>query len=343
MSIKEKDNVTDNMEPEVDKIELIKTEPELSETDKTEKSSQKTKNSSEKNGKNKNIKKKSNKKKSRKRSKKQRVIYTVLMLVFFAIFLGCAIYLFVYYYSSYKSEKRFNELRDLTTEDADFDYSSIGATPIDADVASDGDSEPKFVEIDGKIIQSKFAQLYSMNPDFIGWIKIDDTIIDYPVMMTPRYEEYYLYKDFDKNYSRAGTIFVDTSSDIEKPSDNIIIYGHHMQTGKMFHELSEYSDEEYYKEHKYIEFDTLYGDGKYEVIAAFKTQIYEQEYTGFKYYTFFNAKNEAAFDNYVKNCMALTPYETSGAEYGDKLITLSTCSYHVENGRYVVVAKKIEE
>lgn len=120
----------------------------------------------------------------------------------------------------------------------------------------------------------------------------------------------------------------------------MVIYGHHMNNGSMFSDLCKYESEDFYKEHKTIYFDTLGGYGEYEVIAAFKTVAYAE--SGFKYYHFVNAESEAAFDEYIERCKELSPYDTGvSAEYGDKLIALSTCEYSQTNGRMVIVAKKI--
>ena len=162
-------------------------------------------------------------------------------------------------------------------------------------------------------------------------------------MQTPYDEEYYLHRDFDKEYNSNGTLFADTDADIFKPSDNIILYGHNMKNGRMFHEILSYSGEEFYKEHKYVQFDTIYDDGRYEVIAAFTTKIYDENYTGFRYHIFFDAGSEEDFNYFVESCKKLTPYDIpTTAVYGDKLITLSTCATSDDDGRFVVVAKKIE-
>ena len=186
-----------------------------------------------------------------------------------------------------------------------------------------------------------YQELYEKNNDFIGWITIEGTKIDYPVMQTPNDEQYYLYKDFNKNYLVSGTLFCKAEADIEKPSDNILIYGHHMSGGKlMFADLEKYMDEEFYKKHKYIKFGTIYDNyGKYEIIAAFRTDVNVGTY---EYYNFIDGTEEE-FNEYVNNAKSHTPYniETS-AEYGDKLISLSTCAYHTNNGRLVIVAKKIQ-
>ena len=275
----------------------------------------------------------SNKESNEKKKGMPKFVYTILMLVFAGIACYCIYYLADYYLENKKSEDKYDELRNLIVED------NTGEPAYD----DEGNEVPAFVEVDGKKIQAKYLNLYNRNNSFVAWIKIEGTCIDYPVVQTPDDEEYYLRKDFDGNKSTAGTIFVDTSSDIEKPSDNILIYGHNMKAGTMFHDLLEYDDEGFYKEHKYIEFDTIYGDGTYEIIAAFRTNIKATDDDGFKYYQFFDAENEEEFNDFIDNVKALTPYDISAtAEYGDKLITLSTCSYNTDEGRFVVVAKKID-
>ena len=149
---------------------------------------------------------------------------------------------------------------------------------------------------------------------------------------------------FDKNYSIAGTLFIGDDTDIEKPSENVIIYGHNMNDNTMFHDISNFEDEKYYQKHKYIEFDTLTRSGKYEVIAAFRTTVnMTPQYDGFNVYTSVNMNNEQ-FDKFVDNCLKNTPYKTvNNVDYDEKLITLSTCAYHNTYGRFVVIAKLIEE
>lgn len=268
--------------------------------------------------------------------KKKRIVYNLCLIILICIFLGSAVYLAYYFLQSKKSEDAFEKLESMID------------TPVAEDevtyVATDGDAEPglEFVDVDGTSVQKSYVSLYRKNHDFIGWLSIEDTNIDYPVMQTPDDEEYYIHRDFYGEYSSAGTLFVDTESNVKKPSDNLLIYGHNMKTGKMFHDLLKYEKEDFYKNHKYIHFDTIYGNGTYEVIAAFRTEILTEDAQGFRYYRFFDAEDETDFNQYVSGCKALTEYTIeTGASYGDNLITLSTCAYHTENGRFVVVAKKI--
>ncbi len=183
-----------------------------------------------------------------------------------------------------------------------------------------------------------YSEVYAQNQDFAGWIKIEGTSIDYPVMQTPDNPDFYLKRGFDKAYSAYGVPYAQENCVLGQ-SDNVVIYGHHMNDGSMFADLCRYTDQDFYEQHKTIRFDTLSEFGEYEIVAVFKTAAYSEE--GFKYYHFVDG-NEEDFDNYIAKCRALSLYDTGvAAEYGDKLITLSTCEYSRTNGRMVVVAKKI--
>ena len=189
-----------------------------------------------------------------------------------------------------------------------------------------------------------YAPYYEQNPDMIGWLSIEGTVIDYPVVRTPGDNEKYLRLGFDGAYATGGTLFLDERCDpvVEKVTANQMIYGHDMHDGTMFGDLHLYAGEEYGKEHSLIRFDTLHEVGEYQLLAAFYTQVYYTTDTCFKYYQFFDAENEEEFNDYVENVKALAEYDTGvSAEFGDTLLTLSTCSDHVENGRFVVVAKKV--
>lgn len=184
-----------------------------------------------------------------------------------------------------------------------------------------------------------YHALQSENPDFMGWIRVEDTVIDYPVMRSPDEPERYLHRDFQGEYSVAGTPFVLPISDPEKPSDNITIYAHHMKNGSMFAALVPYEQEEAFRKQPYVQFNTLYDRGLYQIIAVFRTYVGSD----FRYYAFADAATAEEFDAYVQSAKALSLYDTGvSAAYGDKLITLSTCDYHDVDGRLVVVAKKVE-
>lgn len=179
-----------------------------------------------------------------------------------------------------------------------------------------------------------------INVDVIGWIKIDGTNIDYPIMQNG---DYYLHKNIYKNYSSHGTPYLAYYCDLKK-SDNLIIYGHHMKDNTMFAQLEKYKNYNFYLNHKYIKFYTI-EDGKtiesnYEVMIVFKTIAYSDE--GFRYYSYTDFQNYEDYEEFVENCRNLEFYYTGVVgTHQDKYITLSTCEYSQKNGRMVVVAKKI--
>lgn len=249
-------------------------------------------------------------------------LYYTLMTILAVIVIGCAVYLGVYYLSNYMADKNQQELSDFIDENAG------------EDTEYNGDGESLH-------IQGKYEKIHDMNPDFAGWLTIPDTKVNYAVMLNAEENEYYLRRDFHKKDSMAGMLFIDNQCDIEKPGTNILIYGHNMKAGTMFHDLFKYEEESFYEAHKYITFNSLYRDGTYEVIAAFYTQIEREDSDNYRYYRFFEAENAEEYDEFVSYVKSKTPYATADAAFGDELLTLSTCSYHTDNGRYVVVAKRI--
>ena len=199
--------------------------------------------------------------------------------------------------------------------------------------------EPQAAAVPEQTAFEKYRAVYEQNSDFVGWISIEGTNIDYPVMQTIDNPNYYLKHSFEKQYSDYGVPYVQENCDLGL-SDNCVIYGHHMNNGSMFADLCKYADEDFYRQHKTIRFDTLSDFGEYEIVAAFKTAAYSEQ--GFKYYHFVNADSAEDFDAYIAKCKELALYDTGvSAEYGDKLITLSTCEYSRQNGRMVVVAKQV--
>ena len=185
------------------------------------------------------------------------------------------------------------------------------------------------------------AQLYEMNQDTVGWLTVPGTAIDYPVMQTPQEADYYLKRNFYKEKSSHGCIYVYEACDAIKPSDNLTIYGHNMKDGSMFAPLKEYAKQSFWEEHKTVTFSTLYETHTYEIFAVFTTTASKGK--GFRYHTFVDAYDEADYNNFITTCKELSLYDTGiTPQYGDKLITLSTCEYTQVNGRLVIVARLVD-
>lgn len=188
-----------------------------------------------------------------------------------------------------------------------------------------------------------YRDSFLANSDMAAWLHIPGTEIDYPVMWTPADEEYYLRRGFDGSANRNGCLILDTDSCLEPLTTNLIIHGHNMKSGAMFGTLTDYEDEDFCKEHMQIILYTEECQRNYEVLAVFRSQVYKKTDQVFKFYKFFQAGTAEEFDNFYQNIKALSLYDTGvTAEFGDHFITLSTCSYHVTNGRFVVVAKEVE-
>lgn len=184
-------------------------------------------------------------------------------------------------------------------------------------------------------------ELQKENSDIKGWLEIEGTNINYPVLQG-KDNSYYMTHDYKKQESRSGSLFLDKDYDWNIPSSNLLIYGHNINNGLMFQELLKYESEDFYKEHPNIRFTTENEDAEYEIIAAFKLRVYyKSEKNVFRYYYFINAENEEEYNDFVNNAKKASLYGTGKtAEYGNQLITLSTCSYHTEDGRFAVVARK---
>ncbi|MCH5266216.1 MAG: class B sortase [Lachnospiraceae bacterium] len=264
------------------------------------------------------------KEKQEKQEKKEKKwALNILTIVFILVFLASGLYLLRYYMTAKNAEGALNELVELRAESE----------------AEDDGIEVKTPE--GKTILKKYKKLYKRNSDLIGWITIKNSQIDYPVMQTPNDPEYYLHKNYDKKDDVNGLLFLDAQCDVEDAYNNLMLYGHHMKSGMMFGHLVDYDSKDYYEKHKIIQFDTLYEEREYEVAAAFYSQVYKQDDDVFKYYNWPGHLSEKQFDNYIKNVKKLSQYDTGiTPEYGEQLLTLVTCAYHTENGRFVVVARR---
>jgi sortase B len=251
----------------------------------------------------------------------------ILVIVFAAVFAFSATMLILYYAQVVKEKTALKQLAAIAGNNMELPEPIFGRTPATA------------LTPETPVILEQYWALHEQNADMVGWIKIDGTEIDYPVMHTA--DVFYLSHGFDKKESRSGVPFIDKRCTIEPFGTNTIIYGHHMKNGTMFAALENYKDEDYYKDHPAIRFDTLYEHQEYEIIAVFESQIYRKSETVFKHYNFLNAGGQTDFDEYIANIKALSLYDTGvTASCGDELLTLVTCAYHTENGQFVVVARK---
>lgn len=263
-------------------------------------------------------------------TKGEYLLYQAVKTIVFIAALGCIGYFVFYSYMSMKTQKKAEMMAELKNNDAINNM-------MESEVVVNKDTPEERVYV----LLDEYKALYNKNNNLIGWLKIDDTIIDYPVMQT-KDNEYYLDHNLNQEYDKNGSLFLDKDCDILKPSTNFIIYGHHMKSGKMFGSLKEYKSEKYYQKHKYIQFDTIYEKGIYEVMYVFHSKIYYEDEIVFKYYQFIDALSEQEFYSNMEEMKKMSIYDTGvQAEYGDQLLTLSTCDYGEDDARFVIVAKRI--
>lgn len=264
----------------------------------------------------------------KKREKRRKLI----MVLASVVAIGCFTYFGVYYYFNARTSMDYEQLADLKGSEALINNNS----------EKKGDNLLVHrTNIGLPDILDEYKTLYEKNKKLIGWLKIDDTNIDYPVMQTTD-NEYYLDHNYNQEYDKNGSIFLDYNCSVYPRSTNMIVYGHHMKSGTMFGNLQKYAKESYGMEHSVIQFDSIYEKATYQVMYVFRSQVYNENDAVFKYYQFIEANSEGEFDYYMNEMAALSLYDTGvTASYGDSLLTLSTCDSSQTDGRFVVVAKRI--
>lgn len=273
---------------------------------------------------------------------KTKNIYITLVALFLLAAVIFGGIFFHQYNDGKESQEAFNELENMIVEPTLTPNES--ETPADTTGDDADDPEENTESVDDEIaealeVMAKYQALYEQNKDFVGWIKINNTLISYPVMQSIDNPDFYLKHAFDKSYSNYGVPYIDEAC-ATGLSNNIIIYGHNMSNGSMFADLLKYASQDYYEAHPVICFDTLSQLNQYQIVAVFRFDTNNESFR-FNEYTDMNAEE---FAEYMSNCHERQLYDTGyTAAHGDELITLSTCEYTYENGRFVVVAKKIVE
>lgn len=262
----------------------------------------------------------------------KKLLFTITVVLLVIAFAVSAFMVGKYVIEGKKSEDRFAELANqasaAATEASETTEATEGTTPTETTEATEPGMIPGYEEI------------YNQNNDLVGWLKIEGTKLNYPVMQTPDDPNYYLYRDFDKKDSTRGSIYAWGDADVNEPSDNITLFGHNMADGSMFNCLGAYTSKVAWENNPLIMFDTLNEYHTYKIFAVFKTSANLGQ--GFSYHKFVDAADEEEFNAFVAECKRLSFYETGITPiYGDKLIALSTCEYTLDNGRLVVCAVRI--
>lgn len=238
----------------------------------------------------------------------------------------------------------FERLRKISTEDVPTDLGTSSNGSEDHSHTENNDSsvaEPEVYSSAAPVDEPKghdISILQEENPECVGWVSIEGTDIDYPVMCSPDDPDYYLDHSFDKTSNRHGVPFLDSRCNIDT-ADNLIIYGHHFAEGDMFSTLHKYASYSYYEEHPIITLETAEGASQYRIAAVLRVSgtVYPTRWS------IFNSlyMNDVEFEEMSQEIEAQTLYSTGVSPvYGDHLLTLATCEYTQKNGRLAVVAVK---
>ena len=261
----------------------------------------------------------------------RKIIGVIIMVVLFIIGCFAGTMFYKQYADAKSSATTFEELQEQIKNTDELLNSEDEQSTTEDSENTPAETEPTVFD--------KYRPLQEQNSDMVGWIFIEGTEINYPVMQTRNNPDYYLKHSFEKTWSDYGVPYVDEACTVGI-SNNLVIYGHNMKNGSMFSGLVQYKSKEFFEEHPVVCFDTVDEPGQYQVIAAFRFNTNNETFK----YNEHSDMDEAEFAAYVASCKSRSIYDTGvTAEYGDVLITLSTCEYTYTNGRFVVVAKKIIE
>ncbi len=293
-------------------------------------------------------------------SKKKTVIRNVLLLILYILLAIVVFMIGMLVQKEYSSRKQLEKLQGSVNEQRS-SYSSSSMVSRDDDQESSEANESGMVSENGEMsldpseelitdseqvreVLPQFTELLRANPDFAGWLTIPGTVIDYPVMYREHDNEFYLSHNFEGEEDDSGLLVLDKRCDRDGSGVNHLIHGHNMNSGAMFGSLTKYLDTDYWRDHSLILFSTLYEERVYEIFAVFQSTVYDENTTDFPYYDYIKINDREQFDRYVKSVKEQSVFDTGiDAEYGDALITLSTCENSRKDGRLVIVGRRINE
>lgn len=260
------------------------------------------------------------------------------ILSFIILMIGTYLLIDLLWISPMKSNNAMKKIQQIYEKSTPIPEDTIAPSipkAIDDQVSSGKTSEIIPIE--------KFKQLLELNPDIKGWIQIEGTNINYPVLQSSKEEpEYYLTRNINKEEDRLGSLFLDTNTEIETPTQCLLIHGHNMtSTGNMFHELMKFNDMDFLINSPIIQFDTLYDVSLWKIFAVFKTNGSSAKEELFDYQRG-SFEDSSDFLNFVYQIKVRSIYNIPvEISKEDQLLLLSTCSYELPNYRTVIVARKL--
>ena len=262
--------------------------------------------------------------------KNKKVVLDVLYVFLKIIFIISLLYIIIYIFQIAKTKNDLNLIQKIMIRKDTYEENNLNRTNN-----TNYENNNEYYKI------KNFKEIQKINSDIIAWIEIKNSKINYPVLKSQN-NDFYLKKNYNKEYDCNGSIFMDYRCNLDKLNSNLIIYGHNNGNGLMFDELLKYNNKEFYNTHREIELITNNNVETYEIISVFKSRVFnENEKNVFRYYNYIEFKDEKDFFTYINNVKLQSLYDINyEVNEESKLITLSTCEYSNKNGRFVIVAIK---
>lgn len=258
--------------------------------------------------------------------KKRKMWDRIITILLLSVFLYAALQIGQILFGYYDNQKVLAEVQEIHR-----DHQSKSSETIQESEAG-SESETK-LESETET-RSSFDHLQEINPDMIGWLSIEDTPINYPILQASD-NDYYLDRNYKEEQTDAGSIFMDYRNNLESMSANTIVYGHRMKDNSMFGSLRKYEDEAFYKNHQQIQFDTIYGSYTAEIFAVYTTT------TDFDYIQT-DFSSAGGYEDLLQEIQEKSIYSTDvEVDADDQILTLSTCDsiWQPKQNRFVVHAK----
>lgn len=272
-----------------------------------------------------------------KHARKQNIFHKIIMAVLICVALVSGVWVIVEMAENYRTQQEYERLAQMVRQQQEEESVPETETQVeetqektqeDTQPETERETQPPYVSpID-------FEELARINPDVVGWIRIPNTNIDYPIVQGET-NDIYLHRSFEGEETAAGSIFLDFASQKDLRGYNSIFYGHHMRNGSMFRDIVYYKEEEYFKEHQYFEIYT-----PKETIHLKAVSCYYIENDPMVRRTKF--KSRAAFQEFVRNMIEPCDYGEIPEEPVKNLYTFVTCSYEVDDGRTVLFAVEVD-
>ena len=256
--------------------------------------------------------------------KNGKVLYYGILVLLLAVLVFSSVKIISYMMEKKQSERKQQDLIDqVVTPGSDSNDTENDNTGPDNNTAPSAGSEPDYITVDFKTLQAKY-------PDVVGWLYCANTGLNYPIVQTAEEGgEYYLYRDIDGSSNKNGTVFLDWQCSSNFTSQNNLVYGHNMKTGRMFAPIVKYRDQSFYDAHPYM---YLYTPNQLYKVNLFAGMVTPHDSAVYSY---------SLSSDYIKECIANSTFKSSVGTPTGNILTLSTCAYDFDNARYVVMGEMV--